>query len=326
MVLIKNKNIWPAYIHPQKDELFSSWLCRLSAEHQIKVYSFLKIYFKSSNHFLARNVDLIKPNEIINGIVNHSLLNKREADNLFLTSYEGIIFEKANCKTYTIGLLPLGISNQKRKNFGTLYCPSCLNKKIPYFKKQWRLSISLVCLDCNIRLKEKCDNCNNPITYHLTNLSKNTSDVIHPLSLKYCLCGYDLSQTNIKDELPTAIEIEYQKFINQTISDGYNSISSFSFLFFEGFIMLLTKYLSSSKNNRFRSGLLLHYKKNNIPSVKKDFGLWSIEKRRIAIIDVFPLFENYPTTLNTFLKKHRIYKSYIRNDNNYPYWFLSNFT
>ncbi len=325
MVLIKNKNIWPAYIPPQEDELFSSWLCRLSYEHQIKVYTFLKIYFKDSKHFLARNVDLIKPTKITDEIINHSLLNKQEVDNLFLTSYEGIVFERANYKTFTAGLLPLGIFNQKRKNFGTVYCPSCLNKEIPYFKKQWRLSISLVCLDCNTRLKEKCDYCSSPIMYHLINLSKNTSDVIYPLSLKYCQCGHDLSKTKSNDIPPTEIEIKYQKFINQTIIDGYNNISTFSFLFFEGFITLVTKYLSSSKNNRFRENLLLQYKKANVSSEKKDFGLWSIEQRRIAIIDVFPLFDNYPHTLNNFLKENKISKSYIRNNNNYPYWLLNNF-
>lgn len=325
MVFIQNKNIWPAYIPPQKDELFSSWLCRLSAEHQVKVYTFLKIYFKNSSSFLARNIDLLKPSEIIDGIINHALLDKQQIDNLFLTSYEGIIFEKANCQTYTTGLLPLGIFNQKRINFGTLYCSSCLSKPIPYFKKQWRLSISLVCLECNVRLKEKCDNCKRPVMYHLTNQSINTSDVIYPLSLKYCQCGYDLSKTNTKDMLPTMIEIEYQKFINQTIKDGYNNISSFSFLFFEGFILLITKYLSSSKNNPFREKLLLHYAKETIPCKKKDFGLWAIDNRRLAITDVFPLFENYPYTLNEFLNKNKISKSYIRNDNNYPYWLLKLF-
>ncbi|MEO8253808.1 MAG: hypothetical protein ABI554_05415, partial [Flavobacterium sp.] len=118
---------------------------------------------------------------------------------------------------------------------------------------------------------------------------------------------------------------EYQKFIDQTIKDGHNNISSFSFLFFEGFIMLTTKYLSLAKNNRFRTALLLYHKKNEAPSEKKDFGLWSIENRRIAIIDVYHLFENYPFTLKKFLSDYRISKSYIRNDNNYPYWFLKNF-
>ena len=325
MVLIKNKNIWPSYVDPQKDELFTSWLCRLSAEHQIKVYTFLKIYFKNSNQLLARNIDLIKPLEIIKGIINHTLLEKNQIDHLFLTSYEGIIFEKANCKTYTTGLLPLGIFNQKRTNFGTLYCPSCLNKPIPYFKKKWRLSISLVCLECNIRLKDKCDTCKKPIMFHLTNQSMNTSDVIYPLSLKYCQCGHDLSQTNINDEFPTILEIEYQKFINQTIKDGYNNISSFSFLFFEGFIMLVTKYLSSSKKNPFREGLLNYHDKKNIPCEKKDFGLWAIDIRRLAIIDVFSLFANYPYKLNEFLIGNNISKSFIRNNNNYPYWLLNNF-
>ncbi|MDM1397766.1 TniQ family protein [Myroides odoratimimus] len=325
MVFIKGKTIWPLYIPPQDDELFSSWVCRLAYEHQVKVYTFLKLYFSNEYNYLARNIDLLKPLELTKTLRTHTFLNDLEIDNLFLSSYEGIIFEINTYKTYTKGILPLGIFNQARRNYGTLYCPLCLNKDIPYFKKKWRLTSSIICVECNIRLKDRCDKCGNPITYHLNNRSINTSELIHPYSLKFCQCGHDLSTITTKDLTPTNKEIDYQLFINNTIDTGYNQITSYSFLFFDGFFLLVEKYLHDSKENRLRKSLIKKLNRTNIPSQKKNLGLWSLEERRSAILDVYTLFEDYPDTLNNFLTENNIHKSYVRNNNNYPYWLLKNF-
>lgn len=325
MVLIKGKTIWPLYIPPQDDELFSSWVCRLAYEHQVKIYTFLKIYFSNNNNYLARNVDLIKPLEVTTTIRKHTLLEDSEIDNLFLSNYEGIVFEKNTYKTYTKGILPLGIFNQKRKNYGTLYCPLCLSKELPYYRKKWRLTSSLTCTECNTRLKDRCDKCGNSITYHLNNRSINTSEIIRPYSLKFCQCGHDLSLLTINDIPPTNKEIEYQLLIDNTINNGYNHITPHSFLFFDGFFLLVEKYLHDCKENRFRKNLIKKLNRINLPSQKKNLGLWSLEERRSAILDVYTLFEDYPHTLNTFLTENCIHKSYVRNNNNYPYWLLKNF-
>lgn len=324
MVLIKSKRIWPLYIPPQNDELFSSWVCRLAYEHQVKVYTFLKIYFADNINYLARNVDLIKPSEVLNTLLNHTPLNAYEIDNLFLTTYEGHVFEKNTYNTYTQGIIPLGISNQKRKNFGTLYCPKCLSKKFPYFKKKWRLTTSITCVECKTRLKDRCDKCKRPIAYHLNNLSGNISDILYPQSLRFCQCGHDLSIISIYDMPPTEIEIEYQNFMDKTINNGYNHITQYSFLFLEGFNLLVKKYLHNCKNNRLRESLTKKLKRKNLPSGKKDLGLWSLEERRLAILDIYTLFKDYPHSLNVFLIENKIYKSYIRNNNNYPFWLIDN--
>jgi hypothetical protein len=319
MVLVNGKRIFPMYIPPEKDELFSSWICRMSIEHQIKPYSFVKNYFVDYARFFSRNIDLLRLDSVVSTLLKNTPLNKNQIEDLF----EGNVFEKSCVNGITTGLLPLGIFNRRRKNFGTLYCPSCLRKKIPYYKKQWRLSFSLVCLDCNVRLKDRCDKCKEPITYHMPNKVNQPSRMSYlqdSLSLKYCSCGHDLSIKNKLDLPPTEVELCYQKFIDMTMENGYNSISNYSFLYFNGLILLATKYLSFSNRNKFRVCLMGFHNREYLPHEKYDFGLWEIENRRTALIDVFLLLQHYKGDLTEFFNDHYITKTRFFSYANFPFW------
>ena len=84
MVIINNKNIWPLYIPPEKNELFSSWFCRLSNNHMIRSESFLTNYFGRMLPLWNRDIDMLMPNKYLNTISNHTPLTSLQIRNLFL--------------------------------------------------------------------------------------------------------------------------------------------------------------------------------------------------------------------------------------------------
>ena len=98
MVYIKslNKRIWPFYLSPKENELFTSWVCRLSNAHGVKPIVFTKIYFDLKGSFWNRDIDILAKKNLIEISENHSPLEKEQLKNLFLSRYESIIFQQTN--------------------------------------------------------------------------------------------------------------------------------------------------------------------------------------------------------------------------------------
>ena len=91
-----NKDIWPLFVWPEENELFSSWICRFSNNNEIRSESISKIYFDNSINLWNRDIDVFAPKALLDYLENHTPLEKSQIENLFLTSYESIVFEKIN--------------------------------------------------------------------------------------------------------------------------------------------------------------------------------------------------------------------------------------
>jgi hypothetical protein len=155
--LIINSKVLPGYIPPEKEELLSSWIFRLSQSHKIKPFSFTKFYFKETA-FWNRDVDKFIYGTVIEQLTKITPLSKNDILNLHLISYKDIVFNTPLVVSYTRGITNLGIYHRKRKNNGLLACPKCLRKKY-YYKKSWRLLTSLICTECKCHLIDHCPNC-----------------------------------------------------------------------------------------------------------------------------------------------------------------------
>lgn len=60
MVFIKslNKKIFPYYLPPEENDLFSSWLCKLAINHYVKPQRFIQIYSGRDLPIMNRDIDL----------------------------------------------------------------------------------------------------------------------------------------------------------------------------------------------------------------------------------------------------------------------------
>lgn len=307
MVIIKNKNIWPLYIPPEKDELFSSWFCRLSNNHMIRSESFLTNYFGRMLPLWNRDIDMLMPNKYLNTISNHTPLTSLQIRNLFLISFETFAFDKANIHGLTNNILTLGIKHRKRRLNGILYCPNCLKTTPQYFRKQWRLSTSIICLECKCYLLDMCPNCKNPISYHRNNINNinNSTSKCNPLNI--CECGYDLSNFK-KNEVISTYEISYQTFINNTISMGFNEHTQYSFLYIKALLILAYYIIRNNPKNKLFN-IINEIYPNQINKTDKPFWLLNLNERKEILPLTYLLIQNIPVDLDYIFRVAKINRS-----------------
>lgn len=321
MVYIKNlqKEIFPHYIPPYEDELFSSWFCRLAINHLVKPQSFILSYSEDNQYPIwNRDIDLLAPPNLITKIEKHTPLNQMEIRSLFLISYESIIAEVVNINgAYINNILKLGIKHRKRSRYGLMCCPCCLKKK-GYYKKKWRLQTSILCTDCQEYLIDRCPDCLSPIVFHRVNIGNNTSTMTYsPLNICYN-CRKVLAPAQVK---PNEKEIEYQLFINQTIRFGYNKLSQYSFTYFEVLLSLAQNLRTIRKKPRFREAILKYGNKDiEIVPTREELKYWSVQERRKYLPFVYSLL-NDSINLKEVFKKGRVFKSYIKSEGEFPFWF-----
>lgn len=322
MVYIKaiEKEVFPYFLRPKKNELFTSWLCRLSINHNIKPQSFVLNYFGRNYPIWNRDIDMTPQSSLIHKIVNHTPLKVTEIKNLFLFSYESYAYEMvARNGANTENILPLGINHRKRKRFGLQFCYKCLNNDA-YYKKEWRLITSIVCVKCKVFLQDRCQKCQKPISFHRINIGNNLS-IMEFKPLKLCsYCDSDLSIQEAK-EIPGSLEVEYQKYIDSTIKNGYNELTHYSFTYISTLSLLAKKLRYKSPKNRFRKAIQKEFNEN-FPATKVEFKFWST-KERISCLPFSYLLLRDMGKLKDVINKQRVSRSYLDQENTLPFWFLN---
>lgn len=316
------KEILPIILKPMHDELFTSWLCRMAIQYNLKPHTFLQNYLEEKAPPLRRDLDLFENDYIEKFIVNHTPFPKNIIRKLFLNDLHLNVFkEYHNKRSHIKNILPLGISNRNQQlNTGIQYCPNCLKNK-PYFKTKWRLATSIICLKCFIQLKDKCPQCLSPINFIKIYTSNNTSSV-KKLPLNICYkCKFDLSNDNNIVKASTT-EITYQKRLNGTIKKGLNSFCNYSFLYIEALLHFASLLGSPRVQNMYRD-YILDIKKIDLETNNKYINFWPVEYRRKIFPTVNQFLESAPDYKE--LKFYKITKSYIDPEGILPFWIYQKF-
>ncbi|WP_330442629.1 TniQ family protein [Flavobacterium sp. C4GT6] len=305
---------WPGYIKPEEDEIFTSWFYRLSKEHRIKSHTFSKFFFDGLPIW-NRDIDQYCPEIIKRKIYEHTPLSKDRIENLFLSSFDGIVF---NDVISTKSLLSIGINHRKRRKFGLLYCIGCLEKEVKFFKKSWRLTSSLVCLECSLKLLDSCPHCNSPIAFH--RLENGIKGKIPENDLNSCYkCLRDITKT---DKIYADDDsIKYQKYINNTIDFGFNDLTQYSFTFFSVLHELEHKLYSRSKKwNKFRIEV---EKYRSISMLNKNLN--RIKSREESLLITYELLESWPQKFINFLSGRKLtYSDFSKDFRDIPPFWFSN--
>lgn len=319
IILSNEKKIWPGYINPEKNELFSSWLIRLSKESLIKSHTFSNFYL-DKQPIWNRDIDKINPNIILSKISHNTTLSNSNIRELFLESYRDIIFNNRDLNSYTPGLLNLGINHRKRKLYGLLCCPLCLNEEIQYFKKEWRLFFSVACVKCECLLIDRCSKCEAPISFHrLENGIKN--DILKfPLYLCWN-CFHDYREDILKISNKSEI-YEYQNYIDQTIENKFNNLTQYSFLYFKVLHHLSNKLIANGNTTsriKLTAEKYFNYKYNH-----PNYNQYDLSNRKEILIISFSILKDWPNQfLNIFSNSNVRFSDISRDIDNLPYWFES---
>lgn len=322
MTILKS-NIIPGLVPPFDDELLSSWIYRLSIEHRIKPQTFTSFYFKEYN-FWCRDVDKFIPEDVIKIISNMTNLNYSEIRELQLEFYSNKLFENI-LPSYTDGLTNIGIYHRTRIRFGLLACPSCLDQN-QYFRKNWRLITSLVCTKCNCHLIDKCQNCSAPIIFQRLEIGNKNDFLNKPIYLCW-KCNYDYRK-KITYINHNALLIEYQSYIDNLITNGFNEKYNYSFLYTKILLLFLRKLVTKSKNwNRIRNGFINEYNLNSYEFFNsKMIYNSSLEFRCQNLPLINLLLSDIENKFIPFCKKNKIrYSDFSKDDNVLPFWFYNSF-
>ncbi|MCT4152796.1 TniQ family protein [Elizabethkingia anophelis] len=316
MVFIRTcgKEIFPVYIPPYADELFSSWYCRLAIKHRVKPLTLVKNNFDYNAPVFNRDIDNLSPQYLLDFLYLHTPLNKERIKKLFLSSYSGSYCSDDSENRNNI--LALGINHRDRKRFGMMCCPKCLRRE-SYYKKEWRLFTSILCSKCNSYLIDRCPECHKPISYHRIYNSGNQSVLDYELPFTLCwYCKTDLAEVDV--EKPGDLELRYQRFINKTLLKGCNEYSNYSFSFIRGLIILCRAGRSRKFKQRF-SRLLNSVYNVELTPVEKKINLWNLEERIATLPYIFRFVED-AKDLRDEISYFNISRSYLGQDTVIDYW------
>lgn len=305
--------MWPCYIPPETDELFSSWFTRLCSVHFVKSHSFSKYFFDGAAIW-NRDIDISGNEIILEKIIEHTPLNSTQIKKLFLNDYEGILFEKLFLFSTIIN--KIGVVHRKRKLYGLKYCPGCLENTIIYYRKSWRLATSIICGNCLLHLRDRCEKCNSPICFYRLETGQKNSYLKDKLNICY-YCKSDLRSGGIFKKA-NFNEIEYQNYIDTTIRNGYNDHSQYSFQYFNLLLNLRRHMFSNSINwMRIRKAVENNYGISfSIPSHTPI----DIEQNRVSLLIAFNILKDWPTNILHFSKENNLrYSDYTKDMENAPY-------
>src|SRR2546422_2920246 len=156
-------HLWPIHLHPQADELLSSWLTRLRLAYGLAPRAFWPS-LSSIPRRGARDIDRRAPAALL------ALLAQRTATSLprvfatTLTAYERHLRELCTPTNAPHWLFVNALQSQHHGLPALQYCPQCLRRDAqPYFRRRWRLSLVTLCLIHHCHLLDRCPGGHVPI-------------------------------------------------------------------------------------------------------------------------------------------------------------------
>ncbi len=182
--------LWAERPIPKDDELLSSWLTRTAIENLTNLSTL--IFETVGKHPYNLDLDLHWEEELIELYVDKTGNSKKKLYEMSLLKESELItnfFEKENALKNVETLY--FVSWRDRALNGLKFCPACLKSdEIPYYRKDWRLTLVPICTIHDCLLENKCPQCNSPLAPYRLKWDSN---------MRRCFkCGADLSQAPVR--------------------------------------------------------------------------------------------------------------------------------
>jgi len=160
-LLNKKQRLLPVVCKPYPDEILSSWLTRLAFKHGMNAFTFCRTLFLKYTNI---DIDCEISERHLKILSERTDIPLKDIRAMTIQWFEQKLFERMRENDLKENWLLTG----KRVNLGTrkvlvesgiLFCPGCFQKGRIYFKKEWRMGISFVCISCGCHLLERCPHC-----------------------------------------------------------------------------------------------------------------------------------------------------------------------
>lgn len=314
--------ILPVSFPPRDREIFSSWLFRLAVANFSKPHTFCRFHFPGYQIW-NRDIDKSAPAGLITRLSQLTELPEQVIRNSTLPSYEGSLFEHCNPNGNQKWVLPLGIYHRTINRNAFQFCPHCLKKDgpLPYFRKEWRLALSVACPECGILLHDQCPFCQKPICFYRHNIGWKES--LSSASIKYCVhCMSDLTKS---PRYPCLIgTIAYQRKLDRYLKEGFTPRTGYAHLYFD-VLYQMTKLLTQQRQrmSEFKSEHLSQFHTDRIKSRKAVFEFLDVISREGVLTAAIRLLENWPERFIDTCKRNALFSSDLLRDFDSPYWYYS---
>ena len=306
------KNIWPLNVPPLPDELFSSWMFRLANNYRISPESLVNEYSDEKLHIKINTIDIKPESNIIDIITKNTALKEKEIEKLFLNHYKSNITENNISDEVINSLHFLKVNDPKNKKNGIIFCPNCLSNGIPYFRRKWLLTSSIVCCECNSYLMDYCPNCFKHFSFWY---STKKSELVNN-SITTCKCGYDISKFSFPLS-PSQLEIDYQKYIDFTIDNGFNEHTQYSFTYLTTLMFTASMIKKIIKSPKYKKKIKKIYP-DLIIDIEVPTNKWTLSDRQYLLPIAYYLLDNFPNRIKeVFPNKYNLKKEFGQ----LPYWF-----
>ncbi len=300
----------PAFCQPYNDEFLGSWLTRLSFDHGLSRSKLLALVGATGTSMSNWGVDRFLTDQKIGVLTDHTNCSYEDIKRTTLRHYENNLFLRAE----TSYVPSIWIVRSRRPSWekrfdntcGTLYCPMCFTKReVPvYYKKQWRLTLSFVCTDCNCYLRDFCPHCKNGAT--TMNVNEGGKNINEQL-LTCGTCKKDISECDPQTAPKRILEMQ-KKFNAQLegkLEDSKNAVEYYRVLY--RFICLLT----SRTGNAFDALIQNAYEINAVVNVRSEIAsacLRSLSLNRKAEIFYVAnwLVEEWPVRFVGLCNQHNL--------------------
>lgn len=324
--------LWLYRTKPLDDELFSSWLVRLSWGLALKLQTFSTQILKLSPGFWTHDVDRRPDISVLARLCDGTAVTPERAWATGLGEFEGRLWETATRREASQWVMPIGKYGRRRYLHGQQFCSQCLlDDRQPYFRRKWRLAFNVACEVHGVYLLDACPRCGSPVEFHAGDFGERLLPM--ECQITRCKnCKWDLRAALPGKVLPVSSDLlDFQRKLNECLDKGWShalpGAICYSHLFFTGLRQLVHLACSSSRFARARqmllgrNGALCLEIPHESPPVFETLRIGE----RAAVLDLArQLLLEWPFNFVELCKQSRVSSSYLLNyRRQYPYWLRS---
>jgi transposase-like protein len=331
------RRTWPVPLKPLEDELLSSWLLRLSEAHGLTFSSFCRAVWPKKGVRLL-DLEVLPKAGVLNTLAEQTRTPVARVEATTLTGYDGRLFIDPSPRNVQWVLRYGRNRSGEMTQCGLQYCPECLREdEEPYFRRQWRLALAVICPRHGLQLRDRCHKCGQAVRL----IRSVVDDVGHSLSgtITTCWnCRVDLRELPESLRVSVApVELKYQQFLLESLRQGWVEIGGegppvFSYLYFDGLYQVLVLLLrpgSKCKWGRsFQQQAFEHYglslSELALPekAVSTGFMRLPVAERRKLLNLASQLLADWPNEFLAFCRANNFsYTDVGRFHKTLPYWF-----
>lgn len=321
----------PGGCYPQPNELLSSWVSRIALNQGLSPLKFWRLI--TPNESLKKpapnslydgyyDMDQYPLATVLDTLSELTFTSREQVEATTLVEYQSLFTSRKVWGIvpkyqwfFRFGKPPGGGQYQSFSH-RPAFCSRCLLKDSrPYWRKTWRFSFSVACLDCKVLLNDVCRRCGSGVDYRQLNNAKKLVKQHHIEHLQVSTCQHcnnDLSTTRSRPA--SSVVLEQQYTLQTLIQRNYESLNPATQLYFKTLRHLVNslvkltlkthaekEFIPSLLTKDFRTECFFDYNQNQFT---RNFEFWPIDLRARFLYQAMTLIESDPEQYIDLLRKH----------------------